>query len=275
MTLEPCEYFLIQYAPSALDELRVPIGVILLGGSGRLVRCELSKNWRTLRCLDPSADRAFLEALPAHFAELVKEGSSAQTAGDSPLRDRLLWMAENDSGTVQVSQPRGVETADPQAEFERLFREHVERRRPVAPESAATETPRQGSRRWILGRLRESLERHQLWDRLSRNVPVAEFTAPGDGFRIDFSWQPNGTANYLHALALEHDWNQAKVLSYTAWRIRQRIRARVTAVVADTDSPRPAAESCRRLLMDSGIALQPLHQLDGFLEGVRREMRAS
>ena len=268
MLIKPYEYFLVQYAPSTCQDLRVPIGVFLLETSGRLVRYGLTTDWRVLRCLDPAADRAFLEMLPAHFTQLVKE--SSQEPADTSLRQRLLWMAENESGAVQLSLPRGVEAADPEQEFDRLYAEYVERR---AVPSAAQ--PRQGSRRWIQERLQESVKRHHLWDRCSHDVPVEEFTAPGDGFRIDFAYRPNGVTNYLHALALDHDWNQAKVLSYTFGRIRQRIPARLTAIVGESDPARPAAQSCRQILLESGIALQPLPGLDGFLDGVRQEMQSS
>jgi hypothetical protein len=266
--MKPYEYFLVQYAPSTCQDLRVPIGVFLLETSGRLVRYGLTANWRALRCLDPAVDRAFLETLPAYFAQIVREGS--QETPDTALRERLLWMAENVSGSLQLSLPRGVETSDPEQEFDRLYAEYVERRR--AASSAAQ--PRPGSRRWIQGRLQESLQRHDLLDRGSRNVSVDEFTAPGDGFRIDFAYRPNGMTHYLHALALDHDWNQAKVLSYTFGRIRQRLPARLTAIVGESDPARPAAQSCRQILLDSGIALQPLPGLDGFLDTVRQEWPA-
>ena len=267
--IKPYEYFLVQYAPSTCQDVRIPIGVFLLEPSGRLVRYGLTADWRALRCLDPAADRAFLEMLPAHFAQLVKESSQEPTA--ATLRERLLWMAENESGTVELSLPHGVETSDPEQEFDRLYAEYVERRR-AAPSAAQ---PRQGSRRWIQERLQESLRRHHLWDRFSRSVPVEEFTAPGDGFRIDFAYRPNGVTHYLHALALDHDWNQAKVLSYTFGRIRQRLPARLTAIVGEADPQRPAAQSCRQILLESGIGVQPLPGLDGFLDAVRQEMQSS
>ena len=266
--MRQCEYFLVEYVPSALQKSRLPIGVILLEETGRLVRYGLTRNWRTLRCLDPSADPALLEALPAYFDELVGESAAAGGGGEG-LRRRLLTMAENDSGTVQISLPRGVETVDPAQEFDRLFAEHVERRRAIAVPAG----PRAGSRRWIQARLRESLERHDLWDRFQKNVSVEEFTAPGDSFRIDFGYRPNGVTKYLHALSLEQDWNQVKVLSYTFWRIRQHVPATLTAIVTDANPTQPAAQSCCQILAEAQIALQPLAGLEGFLNEVREEMQ--
>lgn len=270
--MELCEYFLVHYVPSPLADARVAIGLFLFESPARLVRYGLARDWRTVRCLDPGADPALLQTLPGHFEQLVAESTAGEAGRDHSageiLRGLLLGMGENHSGTLQISAPRGVETDDPEQEFERLFAEHVERRHPAISRLL----PREGSRRWVHARLQEALERHQLWDRLQKSVPVEEFTAPGDGFRIDFGYRPNGVAKYLHALSLEHDWNQAKVLSYTFWRIRQRAPATLTAIVADSSPALPSAQSCRRILEESQIALQPLSTLDGFLEGVRQEL---
>ena len=226
-----------------------------------------------MRCLDPRADLALFRTLPAHLEEVVSEPNSgdAFTGGSSQssLRQRLLAMTAQGLGAIQIADPKGVETANPSQEFDRLFEEHVLIRRPLLSRPA----PREGSRRWIQGRVREALERHQLWDRLNQNVSVAEFTAPGDAFRLDFSYRPNGLTKYLHALSLESDWNQAKVLSYTFWKIRARQPATLTAIVADAHPEPAAAQSCRKLLLGAEIQLQPLSGLDGFLEGVGNEMR--
>ena len=163
-------------------------------------------------------------------------------------------------------------TANPAEEFQRLFREHIEwrdrvERQPV-PRAASP-----GSRRWIHAQFSEALRRHALWDHLRRDVAVDEFTAPGDGFRIDFAYRPNGVTKYLHAISLERDWNQSKLLSYTFWRIQQKSNAQMTAIVADADSNEERAASCRRILADARIAIQPLSQADSYLEGVSRELR--
>ena len=129
--MRQCEYFLVEYVPSALQDSRAPIGVILLDETGRLVRYGLTRDWRTLRCLDPNADSVLLEALPAYFDALVTESPSEPGGRGEDLRRRLLTMAENDSGTVQISLPRGVEATDPAQEFDRLFAQHVDRRRAI------------------------------------------------------------------------------------------------------------------------------------------------
>ncbi|HEV8613586.1 MAG TPA: DUF3037 domain-containing protein [Gemmatimonadales bacterium] len=258
--MKNCEYFLVQYVPSVLGDLRVPIGLFLFESAGRLIDYRITQSWRQVRCLDPDADMALLENLPAHFRQFV--------AADQKLYERLCLLREESSNSIQISPPRGVETADPQVEFLRLYQEHVERPRPSLPKRAL----REGSRPWIHARLREALERHALWDRVSKDVPVEQFTAPGDGFRIDAAYQPNGITKYLHALSLERDWNQAKLLSYTFWRIREKSPAHLTAIVADADSSLPSVQSCRQILTEAQIAIRPLSLLDPFLNDVKREL---
>lgn len=269
-TLRNCEYFLVEYAPSPLRETRIAIGLFLFDDSGRLVHRGFTRDWRRVRCLDPQADLDLLANLPAHFDQ-AKESKTASGAGNLPsnLYDQLLQMRQDFCGSLQISPPRGVRTANPEEEFDRLFQEHVARPRPLQEKRRE----REGSRPWIHARLSEALRRHALWDHLSRDIPVAEFTAPGDGFRIDFAYRPNGVTKYLHAISLERDWNQSKLLCYTFWRIREKSSAHMTAIVSDADPNLAAVESCRRILAGAEIALQPLSLLDPYLDGVSRELR--
>lgn len=265
-SLKNCECFLVRYAPSALRDTSAAIGLFLFEASGNLLRCRMTRDWRTVRCLDPQADLTLLESLAEQFERLAAESSDSEQAF-TPYQ-KMKQMQEEYSGAIRVSLPRGVQTADPVEEFERLFAEYVERPRPARE----TLAPREGTRRWIHARLCDGLQRHALADALLRDIPVEQFTAPGDAFRIDFSYRPNGVTKYLHAISLERDWNHAKLLGYTFWRIRQRIEAGLTAVVADTDPELPSVRGCRQILSEAGIAIQPLSLLDPFLENVRREL---
>lgn len=263
-----CEYFLVHYAPSALRETRIAIGLFLFEESGRPAGHRLTQDWRTVRCLDPQADLAMLGNLSAYFERLATESVSPN--GES-LYELLRRMEQDFSGAVQISPPRGVQTTDPQQELERLFVEYVAPRRPPHPKLPL----RSGSRPWVRAQLAEALRRHGLWNRMERDISVEQFTAPGDGFRLDFGCRPNGVMQYLHALSLERDWTQAKLLGYTFWRIREQTEARLTAIVSDANPDLPAVQSCRRILTEARIGLEPLSRLDSFLETVRQEFGPS
>jgi len=271
-----CEYFLAYYAPSALRETRVAIGLFLFEESGRLVGHRLAEDWRTVRCLDPQADLTMLGSLSAHFERLATENfgslglSEMSRPNGGQLYEQLRRMEQEFSGALQISPARGVLTTDPQQELDRLFEQHIASWAPRRP--LPSHTPlRVGSRLWIRGQLSDAIRRHGLWDRFERDVSVEEFTAPGDGFRVDFRYKPNGVAQYLHALSLERDWTQAKLLGYTGWRIREKTKVRLTAIVADADPALPAVQSCRRILTEAQIAVEPLSRIDEFLDSVRQE----
>ena len=267
-----CEYVLTYYAPSALRETRIAIGLFLFEESGRLVGHRMTEDWRPVRCLDPQADLTMLGSLSAHFERLAAESIEPLTdAGippsEQPLYERLRRMEEEFAGALQISPARGVQTNDPELELDRLFEQYIAPRQPLRSRLPL----RAGSRSWVRAQLTDAIRRHGLWNRFERDVSVEQFTAPGDGFRLDFRFQPNGVPQYLHALSLERDWTQAKLLGYTCWRIREKTEARLTAVVADADPALPAVESCRRILTEAQIAVEPLSRLDPFLEAVRQE----
>jgi len=266
--LRNCHYFLAYYAPSALRETRIAIGVVLLDENGRLAGQRFLPEWRIVRCLDPQADLSLLAMLPAHFEELASEKpkiAAESNAGEDAFSERLRRMEESFTGALQISQARAVQTKDPRQELDLLFNVHVAPRAP-----ASLRTPfRQGSRAWVRAERGEALRRHGLWDSMERDVPVDQFTAPGDAFRIDFGYRPNGTVQYLHALSLERDWTQAKLLGYTYWRMREKTQARMTAIVADADAGLQAVQSCRIILAEAQIAVQPLSGIDAFLDQVR------
>ena len=256
-----CEYFLAYYVPAPLRETRVAIGLVLLEETGRLVGHRFTQDWRAVRCLDPQADVSLLSLVAAQFEDLAEE---ALDPFEEKFSGKLRRMEQDFAGSLQLSPPRAVLTHNPEQELERLFAEYV------APRRAARLPPlhRPGTRPWVRAQLAEAVRRHGLWERFERDVPVEQFTAPGDGFRIDFSFRPNGVVQYLHALSLERDWTQAKLLGYTYWRIREKTDARLTAVVADTDPGLPAVRSCRRILTEAQIAVEPLSRVDAFLEGL-------
>jgi len=265
-----CEYYLAYYAPSALRETRIAIGLFLFEESGRLVGHRMTEDWRTVRCLDPQADLAMLGSLSSHFERLAAESIAPLTDSGIPpsepqLYERLRRMEEEFAGALQISAARGVQTNDPELELDRLFEQYIAPRQPLRSRLPL----RAGSRSWVRAQLTDAIRRHGLWNRFEREVSVEQFTAPGDGFRIDFSYRPNGVVQYLHALSLERDWTQAKLLGYTYWRIREKAEARLTAIVADADPALPAelpmVQSCRRILTEAQIAVEPLSRVDAFL----------
>ena len=160
--LKNCEYFLVEYAPSALRETRIAIGLFLFEASGRLVRHRFTSDWQHVRCLDRRADLALLANLPAYFEDIRERAADLTrdqelTTGErtvtatADLYEQLLRLRDDFSGAVRISHPKGVQTTNAEVEFERLFQEHVER--PHPPKEKRRE--RKGSRQWIRARVRK------------------------------------------------------------------------------------------------------------------------
>ena len=273
--MKQCEFFLVQYSPFPWGDVRVPVGLILVDEEGALIKHGTLQDFRRLRCLEPAADLELLRLIPSWVEELSYQVTDSEHV--STFRQTLVRMAGSGLGRLQISAPQGVETQAPEAEFEHLFEEHVAAPRQLAQQPRSA---RVGSRRWIQARLRDGLEQYGLWDRLQHGVSVERFTAPGDAFRIDHMYPSNGMTSgavngntkYIHALSLQQDWNQAKVLSYTFGRIQQRGRAELTAIVGDTTHGLAMAESCRKILAEADIAVQPLAGLDAFLKKLEKEV---
>ena len=127
--------------------------------------------------------------------------------------------------------------------------------------------PRPGTRRWVLGRMRQTFELYHLAGRLEAEVPVGAFVSPRFSFHLDYAYQPNGITKYLHAVSLEHDMADAGRLCFVFDRLRARAPAGLTAVVADG-----LPEDTGRLLASSRIEPWPVSRLEQLALSVREEL---
>jgi len=72
-----------------------------------------------------------------------------------------------------------------------LYADHVTAHHPAA----RTGVP--GSRGSLRAYCPEVFRQAQLWHRLEKRIPVAEFTFPGDPMRLDFSYRRIGTRGFV------------------------------------------------------------------------------
>jgi len=220
----PCRFFLLRYAPDAIKNEFVNIGLVLLplGGAAEV---RFTRDWSRVRCLDPQADLEMLEALEAELREKLREINGGH---DSILR-RIQGSFSN---ALQPSEIQGCLADSPAAEADSLARLYLERPRPPRPRELS-------ARQDILKRMRAEFESAGIWPLLWHNVPVSRYTGDGDPFKIDCGYSPNGTVKLFHAVALAADVNSAKVLAFTFPRLREGIlrtegkQALLTAVVED------------------------------------------
>jgi len=92
--------------------------------------------------------------------------------------------------------------------------------------------------------------------------------------RLDYGYR-NGVRGYLQAVALGRDTAQAKVLAYTAERIRARVPEAEFTAITELE---PARENVRhqfmaRLFEEQRIAIVPLNRVERFAEDLRARLQ--
>jgi hypothetical protein len=96
--------------------------------------------------------------------------------------------------------------------------------------------------------------------------------------RLDYGYRFNGTRGYLHAVAIGRDPGQAKVLAYTAERIRQRGgnagHVEFTAITeTDAEPSNPLDQFAASLFAEQGIATVPPNRAERFAEDLRMRIQ--
>jgi len=255
-------YRILRYTPNLVRDEWANIGVLLeeTDGKRRAMRViEDSAEIARVRRLHPNADETLLRELPSEFDSALRR-PEAEVARYIEKLDQTL------SNALQLSPQRAVSAEDFDAELDRLYREHV------APPPRARAGFIESARAWIKSRVDDTLRRHRV-PRLERSIRVEEFTEPGDPFKLDYAYR-NGVRGFLHAVALGRDPVQAKILAYTAEKIRARLpHAEFTAITEEqpsTDNRRHVFIS--RLFDDSRITVVPLNRIEPFAEELKRRL---
>jgi hypothetical protein len=249
-----CAYRILRYTPNLVRDEWVNIGVLVYDperGERRLRLIEDAGEFARVRRLHPQADEGLLRALRDEFER--------QFAGANGDWQKVLgkW-DETLSNALQLAPQKGVLAGDLDAELERLYADHVA---PPASRAGAAERP--GSRGAIRGYCNQVWRQARLWERLEKLIPVQEFTFAGDPMKLDYGYRRNGTRGFVQALSVTRAPADAKLLAYTAERIRTKAGAcefsAVTDVALSRDNERH--RFVRDTLRDAGI--EPVAQ-DGF-----------
>lgn len=267
-------YRILRYTPNLVRDEWVNIGILLeriasepaaldAPAVRRAIRLvDEEREFHRVRRLHPSADEALLRSIGP---ELETRLSGTETS----VRGYLEKLDQTLSNVLQFSPQRAVLAEDFDAEMDRLYREHV------APPPRARAGIVESTKDWIRSRLNDIFKRRHILDKLQRSVHVDEFTHPGDPFRIDFSYRYNGTRGYMHAVPLGRDYSPAKVLAYTAERIRAHsTQVEFSAITEVAPSPENRRhEFIVRLFEDQQISILPLSRVEAFAESLRPRLR--
>jgi hypothetical protein len=264
-SLSTFSYRILRYTPNLVRDEWVNIGVLLEDPRRKRLTARLIEEPGELarvRRLHPNADEDLLRALPRDFETQIAAAGAEPAAYLAKLETTL-------SNVIQISPQKAVLGEDFGAELDRLYRDHV------APPRRARTGLFENTRAWIRTRVNDVFRRNHILGRMERGVRVEAYTQPGDPFRLDYGYRYNGTRGYLHALSLTRDPAQAKVLAFTAGRIREKLPATEFTAVTDLE-PQPGNDRHQflaRLLAEQKIDIVPVASLDAFANRLRPRLQ--
>jgi hypothetical protein len=214
----PCEFSLIRYVPDVVKGEFTNIGVLLRAattsaaphGNRSEVIVRFTRDWSRVRCMDADADLGLLESLESEIA--------ARLADPASLSKPIMQVLEDSfSNSLQISEPRATLAESVAAELDLLMQLYVE------PIKVKRETRRTG-RAAIAARMRTEFERAGVWPLMRKRIAASTYTMPGDPMKLDCGYRPNGVIRIFHAVSLDSDTEAAKVLAWSAPRLREGIR---------------------------------------------------
>jgi hypothetical protein len=210
----PCEFFLIRYVPDAVKGEFTNIGVLLREAAGPNVapqnaQVRFTRDWSRVRCMDADADIDLLEALESEIDTRLRLGS----ADNKPV---VAVIEETFSNSIQMTEARACLAESMVTELELLMRMYVE------PLKVKQDRKRTG-RAAIAGAMRTQFERAGVWALMRKRIAASMYTLPGDPMKIDCGYRPNGVVKMFHAVSLDGDVEAAKVLAYSAPRLREGV----------------------------------------------------
>ncbi len=216
----PCEFFLVRYVPDPVKGEFVNIGVVLReaareGTAAPEARVRFTRDWARVRCLDADADLGLLEAFEGEIEARLKLGAR-------DVKPVLAQMEDSFSNSLQISEPRACLAETLPAEMLDLLMALY-----VDPQREKRSRARTG-RAAIAGSMRTQFERAGVWALMRKRIAASVYTQPGDPLRIDCGYRPNGVVKMFHAVSLDGDVEAAKVLAFSAPRLREGV-ARVEA----------------------------------------------
>jgi hypothetical protein len=271
-----CEFQLLRYVPDVVRNEYVHIGVILREQGSPRAEVRFTRDWRRVRCLDPDADTALLEAMESELRRQLQSGDREEPAG------RLMRLLEESlSLGVQLTESKAYLAESIPAGMEELMRLYVEPR-------PRERVPRLSGRAAIQARMRTEFEHAGVWELLRKRIAASEYTRPGDPLRIDAGYRPNGIVRMFHAVSLEPGVEMAKVLAFSSAGLRagvarvEKAELELTAVIEPAARLGASDEEPERLALDRcGVETMEEHQirvlttsdLGRVAETARRELR--
>jgi len=267
--LQQLEFFLLRYAGDVTKGESVNLGVVAIAPgddpAGGFADVRFIRNWRRLHCFDPLADDEEVQAIEREIRRDLQE----------PARRAELLKRVNDawSNVIRFERMQGCLTESPALEMERLSAMYLE-----TPGAAEKREPT--GRQRILSVMRGELQKAGVLGLMMADVPVAEFTRPGDPFRLDFGYPVANEFKFLHAVSLAQRIEAGMVLAArfpqiaAGMQAKRNVKAWLTAVVDDElDRSRDEVNFALEMMRDSGIVVARTTEMPRIAEGIRLELK--
>ena len=217
----PCEFFLIRYVSDPVKGEFTNIGVLLReAGQPDRTHVRFTRDWARVRCLDADADIGLLEALEGEIGARLQLATGAAAIPDlapKPILSIISIIEDTFSNSIQMTEARACLAENVAAELDLLMKMYVE---PLKIKQAHKRTGRAA----IAAALRTRFERAGVWALMRKRISASIYTQPGDPMKIDCGYRPNGVIKMFHAVSLEADVEAAKVLAWSAPRLREGVQ---------------------------------------------------
>lgn len=267
-SLKHLEFFLLRYAPDAVKEEFVNVGVVLLEANG-FADVKFTDDFRRVKCLDAAADIEVLRALEHEIRARIKDAG--------PDRDKIInKLKDSFSSTLQISASKAVLAESPQKEIELLAKMYLES---PAREREAREAR---GRQVILQRMQNAFEAEGVWNdsRFFKNRRVEQYTRAGDPLKIDCGYTPNGIVKLFHAVSLATDPDSAKVLAFSFPQLAEGIaradkkKTELTVVTEDAlDQQDESTAFALDTFANSKIKIASVSMMPEIAKQARRDLR--
>jgi hypothetical protein len=271
-----CEFALVRYVPDPVKNEFVNIGVMLReAGRPDAVEVRFTRDWGRVRCVDPDADIAMLEAMEGEMRRRLSDPG----AEGVPL---IRTIEDSFSHLIQMTDAKACLAENMTAEMDDLMRLYVDPRRLKTRQALS-------GRQVIARKMRSRFEQVRVWDLMRKRIAASAYTQRGDPLKLDCGYRTNGTVKMFHAVSLVGDVELAKVLAFSAPALRKGVSSveaaslELTAVVeslrnangevAMDEEDADQYEFGKRTMELNDIRVITVNALDGVAETARRELR--
>jgi hypothetical protein len=265
--LQQLEFFLLRYAGDATKGESINLGVVAIspdnGQAGGFAEVRFTRNLRRLHCFDPLVD---VEEVQAIEREIRQDLHDPQKQSELLKRLHDSW-----SNTIRFDRLQGCLTESPALEMERLSTIYLET-------PAGTEKRELTGRQRILQVMRNEFDRVGVLGLLQRDIPISEYTRPGDPLKLDFGYPVEGAFKFIHAVSLAQRVDLGMMLAARFPQIavglqaKKNVKAWLTAVVEDELPVRDEVKFTLDLIQENGIVVTHASEMPRVAEAIRLEL---